>query len=293
MCADDHIDAAGFEHFYNFLLVLRSSKPRKHLDASRKRAEPLLESLEVLKDQNRGRREDCYLLAFHNRLESGSHRHFGLAVAHIADDQPIHRLHAFHARLHVFDGGFLIGSESVLERVFELVLPGSVLAVGVTLNQFALGVELQQLFGHVAHRAFSSGLRLLPADAAKLIKRRFVPFVPRVPLDKIQPLDRNIEPRAFRVSQQHELANIRPRAFESGGHVAGSRAGGRYLSQPLKLPDPVIDVHDVVADFQVAEVREKRGSFALFARALWKSALLRGHFRFAEDVALGQQVEIG
>src|SRR5439155_22957582 len=131
--------------------------------------------------------------------------------------------------------------------------PWGVRAVSVTLNEFALGVKLQQLFGHVAHCPAGSRFRLLPAEPTELVELRPVPLARRVSLDKIQPLDRDIQARALGIGEQHELTSVAAAALEPGGHVAGRSARGRDLLEPLELADTVVHVDDVVADFQVSE----------------------------------------
>ena len=61
---------------------------------------------------------------------------------------------------------------NVLVFVFELMLPRCVWWKGVSANEFPFGVKLQELVGHVAHRAFCFGLCLLPSQAAQAIQRR-------------------------------------------------------------------------------------------------------------------------
>src|SRR5205085_8359436 len=80
---------------------------------------------------------------------------------------------------------------------------------------------------------------------------------------------------------------------DAGGDVAGGRAGGRQLLEPLKLPYAMIDVNDVVADLQVAEVGQEGRRLALLAGAPALCARDRRALALAEDVALGQHVEHG
>src|SRR5439155_18422473 len=98
-------------------------------------------------------------------------------------------------------------------------------------------------------------LGLLPSEPAQLVELRTVSFGSGITLDEIQPLDWNIETRAFRIGEEHELAHITASALETGGYVSGRPAGGCDLNQTLKLTDAVVYVDDEVTDFQIPEVR--------------------------------------
>ena len=151
--------------------------------------EAVLERLHVLEREHGRRREDRDLLAVHDRLERGAHRDLGLAVADVTAEQAIHRRRRFHVALDVVDRGPLIGRQLPLERVLELLLPVRVGAERVARHCLARGVELEELFGHVAHRLLDARLGLFPGGATEPIERR--PGRAGVALDEIEPLDRN------------------------------------------------------------------------------------------------------
>jgi hypothetical protein len=65
----------------------------------------------------------------------------------------------------------LIERQIPLERVLEFLLPVSCRAERVAGHGLAAGVELQKLFGHVAHGLLDAGLRLLPGRAAEPVER--------------------------------------------------------------------------------------------------------------------------
>ena len=58
----------------------------------RQAGKALLEGLEVLARQQRRRHDDRHLLARHGDGEGRAQRHFGLAEADVAADQPVHHL---------------------------------------------------------------------------------------------------------------------------------------------------------------------------------------------------------
>jgi hypothetical protein len=58
----------------------------------------------VLAGEQRGRHDDRHLLAVQRSDEGGADRHFGLAEADIAADQPVHRLAGDQIVDHGIDG---------------------------------------------------------------------------------------------------------------------------------------------------------------------------------------------
>ena len=79
----------------------------------------------MLERQHRGGRQHGDLLGVGDGLERGAHRHFRLAVAHVAAKQAVHGQRRFHVALHVFDGALLVGRFFKLERVLEFALANS------------------------------------------------------------------------------------------------------------------------------------------------------------------------
>ena len=72
-------------------LLLRVAEAREHFHLDREGCQALLEGIVVLLGQDGGGHQDGDLLAVHHRFEGGAQRHLGLAVAHIAADQAVHR----------------------------------------------------------------------------------------------------------------------------------------------------------------------------------------------------------
>src|SRR5262245_47864200 len=112
-------------------------------------------------------------------------------------------------------------------------------------------------------------------------------------LDQVDSFDRRVELRAVGISQQHELA---PATAVVPGRLAdhprvnfgrGFRAGSVQLNQPLELAYAMVDVYDVIADFQVAEIGEEGGG----ARPLRFRRPFGAVNRLVEDVAFGVNVE--
>ena len=90
--ADDDVDLAGGEIGER----CPSARPcvRNRLTMSMRTGKPANRSLQrllVLERQDRRRRQERDLLAVHHRFERRAHGHFGLAVADVAAEQPVHR----------------------------------------------------------------------------------------------------------------------------------------------------------------------------------------------------------
>ncbi len=90
------------------------------------------------------------------------------------------------------------------------------------------------------HGLLDAGLRLLPRSAAKSIEGRTC--ASRVFLDEIQPLDRHEELVVARVTKFEELLRRVPGPVDP------------ELFEANELANPVIDMNDQVADFQLPEI---------------------------------------
>ena len=94
----------------------------------------------MLKAQNRGRREHRNLLAVLHRFEGRAHGHFGLAIANVSAQQPIHRRGRFHVVLDGTDRRILIVGLAVIERILKFLLKFIVFRERSSLRGGTLGV---------------------------------------------------------------------------------------------------------------------------------------------------------
>ena len=194
----------------------------------------------MLEGQDGGGGEQRHLPAVLDDFKGGAHREFGFAVTHVAAQQAVHWVRTLQVALDVRDRRQLVGSLLKFKSVFEFFLPWCVGARGDATAHLALGVKLQKLLGHVAQRALDTGLGALPGGSPQSIEWRLRAITARaVSLDQIQALQRHIKFGVFLVRQKHEVAR---------GTL------DRKLAKTAVEADPVVHMHDVIADLEVAEV---------------------------------------
>ena len=170
--AYDNFDFARGEVVERGLLLRLRAEAADHVDPDRERSEPIVQRLQVLKCEHRRRGQQRHLLAVHHGLEGRAHGNLGLAVAHVAAQQTIHRRGRLHVAFDVANRILLIDRQLPLERVLEFLLPVAVWTERVARNRLARRIELQQLFGHVAHRLLDARLGLFPRCPAQFVERR-------------------------------------------------------------------------------------------------------------------------
>ena len=219
----------------------------------------------------------CLLSA--DRFESRAHGDFGLAVADIAAEQPVHGLGRFHVALDVNDGHVLIFGFAEFEGVLELAHQLAVGGEGVPFGGASFSVKLEQLVGHVLHGLSHAGFGLGPGGGAEVIECWLGPFRRPVFLDQVEAREGHIEARAFRVFEQHEF------------RVAVALID---LFEALILPDAMLDVDHVVSDLKIAEVGEKcRGLGLLTLRTERRRHQIRqtdrGRRKWRDELREGQR----
>ena len=104
----------------------------------------------MLLHQQSGRRQHRHLLAAHHRHECSAQCHFGFAKAHIATNQPVHRL----ACEQVFDGGDngtgLVFGFFIAKAIGKLLIVLLIQAEGMAFKRGALGIQIEQFGGGIA-----------------------------------------------------------------------------------------------------------------------------------------------
>ena len=170
MGADDDVDGARRHLLQNRLGFFRRLKSRQQRHARRKWRKALGKIIVMLMRQQRGRDQHRHLAVVLHRFECGPHGHLGLAVPHVAADQPVHRLARFHVAGDVLDRFQLIGRFLVFEGGFELVIQRAVVAIGVPLGQLAVGIEIDQFLRHLLDVFLHPRRRPGPARATQPVQ---------------------------------------------------------------------------------------------------------------------------
>ena len=97
------------------------------------------------------------LLAREDALHDRAQGDLGLAEAHVAAEQAIHRTVGFHILLDLLNAAELILGLVERERLLELALPDVVRWEGEALQPGALGVQLEQTGGQLLGRRLGAG----------------------------------------------------------------------------------------------------------------------------------------
>ena len=207
--------------------AFRSFVETKRLNISMRTGKGLeapAKSLEVLKSQHSGGCEHNYLLAVAQRLESGPHHYFGLAVSDVSAEQAVHRLRALHVPFDVADGTHLVLGLGVLECVLELPLPVAVRGERKPLGRLAGGIEFQQFICHIPHARLDARLGTGPGGAAHAVEHGLVLTRAAKALHQVHARQGDVQLGAAGILQQHVIA--------ARHRHSGSRATPRYCATP-------------------------------------------------------------
>ena len=185
----------------------------------------------MLARQQRRRHDHGHLLAADRRDEGRAQRHFRLAEADIAADQPVHRTAGAEVLDGRVDGGELIVGLLVRESGAELVIGARADGQARRLAQLPLGRDLDQFARNLADAALHARLARLPVAAAEPVEIDGC-FLRAVTRQQIDVFDR-----------QKELGAVGVVDFEA----IVRRAGRLDRLQAGKTPDAVIDMHDQIA----------------------------------------------
>ena len=145
-------------------------EPGEHLDVHREGPEPVHRRGIVLLGQDGGGHQNGGLLAVQNALHHRPQGHLGLAVAHVAAQQPVHGPGLLHIGLDVPDGLELVVGLRVGEGVLKLLLPGAVRREGMACQPLALGIQPDQALGQILGGGLGLAGGLGPLGAPQLIE---------------------------------------------------------------------------------------------------------------------------
>ena len=151
------------------LLHLRAgAEAGHHVYLHRVLGKPLLCGEEMLPRQDGGWHQNSGLLAVQDALHNGPEGHLGLAVAHVAAEQPVHGPGQLHVLFDLGNAAQLVVGLAVLKLLLKLLHPGRVRGKGEARLPLPLGIELDESLGQVGHRPAGLGLGLLPVGPPQL-----------------------------------------------------------------------------------------------------------------------------
>jgi len=280
--ADHHVDLAVGQFLQRFLGLLGRLESRQHLDADRPVGEAVGEVAVMLFGEQGRRHQHCDLATGLRGDESGAQGDLGLAEANVAADHAVHRFGLDQVAEYRFDRRHLVrgflerktGGELLVKPTIDLDRLGHASA--------ALGVQLQQFGGDVAHLLGGAFLGFFPGIAAERMQRRVFRCATRVTRNQVEARHRYVELVAAGVLDGQELAG---------------RAADVEHDQAAITTDAVVVVHHRRAFGQFAEVADDRFRIALrlatapfLARALAIQLALgqHGQRRVAEREAIRQ-----
>ena len=202
----------------------------------------------MLEGEHGGGHEHRHLLAVGGGLEGGTHRHLGLAEAHVAAHQAVHGAAALHIGLHVVGGLQLVGGVLVEEAALELMLQIGVGTEREPFHMATLGIELDEVAGDVLDALLRALLHALPrAGAERAQAWRLTAVGPAVFGNLVERVYRHV----------HHVAPLVDDAY----HLLVAVLGG-HAHQTAELADAEVDMHHVVAGLHLLQLLHREGHLA-------------------------------
>ena len=239
MGTDQDVDTPRFEVGTYLPRLLGGLGAVEILDPHGEIAQALREGAVVLQGEDRRRHQHRYLLAVHGSLERRADRHLGLAEAHVAAHQPVHRLVGLHVLLDGRDGRLLVGGVLPLERRLQLVLQVTVGGECEPFAGLALSIEGDQLARDILDGLLGGVLELLPCPVAEFIDLRRLAVAGLVTRNAVERMD---------VHEQHVAVLVHQ--FDGLVHLAVLVD----LHQPVETPHAVVDMHHIVARAELVQL---------------------------------------
>ena len=163
----------------------------------------------MLRREHRRGHEDGHLHAVGDGLERRAQRDLGLAVADVADHQPVHRPPALQVGLDLRRRPQLVDRLLVREGGLHLLLPRAVGRDRPAVRPLARRVQLEQLLGQVGDRLADARLGALPLAAAEARQVRVL--AAGVARDALDLLDRHPDAAALGEMELEEVALLAAR----------------------------------------------------------------------------------
>ena len=218
--------------------------------------------------QESGRDQHRHLAVMLHGFEGRAHGHFRLSVSDVSADQPVHGFGRLHVAADVLDGPELIGCFFVLKGRFEFVIQSRHCAIRIPFHQLAVCIEVDQFLGHLLNIFFHPRGSFGPTGAAQAIEPRNMVFGSAVPLDLVQPIERNVK---------------RITAGELENQEVALEILDREALEPSIFGDAVLHMHDVVTHVEIFQGGEEG------RRSAFRLRFMAGTFR--EELLFRQECE--
>ena len=236
--AHDHLHRPVGDPRQHRLAVRGRGQARQPADLDAKGGEAAGELLDMLAGQDGRRRRDRDLPPGQHRDGGGAQRDLGLAEAHVAHDQPVHRLARGEIVAHRLDRAGLIRGLAVREPGREAFIVGRVGVEHRRGPRLAFRRQPGQSRRRLGHRRLDPGAALAPARPVQPVQRHRLGLGPVAP-DLVRLRHRNQPVGVVRIGQADRVARILD-AFRGGQRLDASDDA-----------DPVFLVDDHVADGDV------------------------------------------
>ncbi len=155
----------------NLTLLPARAEAAEDFDPERVFAHAAAKRAAVLGRQHGRRHQHGHLVAGIDGLERSAHGQLGLAVAHVAADQPIHRPHGLHVLFDSGDARALVGRFRVGERGVKFLLPFGIGRKTDAGPAGSRGLQFEHVAGQVDDRHFGRLFLPNPGLAADLGQR--------------------------------------------------------------------------------------------------------------------------
>ena len=230
----------------------------------------------MLLGQQRGGREHRHLAAGTGSHVGRTQRHFRLAEAHVAADQPVHGFGGDQVLHDGMDGGLLVGGFLEAEALGKGGIAGRLELEGMAGAGGAAGVEIEQFHRRVTCLFGGLATGLVPLAGTQRVQGGIFGGGTGIAADEVQHGHRHV---------QRGIAGI-GEVQEFGGAVAQID-----VDQPHVAANAVLCMHDRVARFQFGEITDEGvdlGGLALAALVLPDEGGKQLAFGDDQQLAIGQ-----
>ena len=284
MRTDNDIYLSFLQIAQHILRLLGCAGTRQVVDTYWHILQAALERTVVLVGQYRRRHHHRHLLGVAAGFEGGADGHFGLAEAHVAADQAVHRERLLHIGLHVLRSLQLVGRVLVKERCLKLVLQVAVVAIGKTTLAATLGVKFDQVARNVLDMFLRALLQALPLTSAKGTQARGLAAVLRLVFRHlIQGVNRDVDSIATLVDDLNHLLIL----LAVGCWLLA--VSYWHTHQTAELADAVIHMHYIVAYLELLDFLQRQRHLATTRLVALEVVLMET----VKDLMVGQEAGTG